>query len=451
VAAKNDSPLATRGIWIEAYLPVYIFYNFLLGLFCFASLPYLFLKIIFYPKSRKALLQKLGFFAKGILDPMKGEPRIWVHAVSVGEVSAIHPLLRELRDTFPEGCIFLSTGTESGQKIAKERIHEASAIFFFPWDFPFIARRVIRRVRPDLFILAETEIWPNFLRIVKEERGRTLLVNGRISDRSFPRYRKTRSFWTAVLDYLDIMSMIRIQDGERIISMGANPVHVFVNGNCKFDQAAIQADPALKREIQKLLAVGEKDFIFVAGSTHEGEEEAVIQAFLNLRRHYPALILVIVPRHVDRVPKVEKLLLKNGVKDFIHRSRLSNAGLQGRQVVLWDTFGELFKVYSIATIVFCGGSLVPLRGQNVLEPAAWGKVVLYGPSMEDFLDAHQLLQDSGAGIMVRNAEELAERSLFLLDHLQELQRKGEAGKEALLRNRGATQRNFELALRLIKT
>ena len=435
---------------IEAYLPVYIFYNLLWGIFGVAVLPFFALKMIFNSHRRRVFAQKLGFLRQEIFAGMNGKPRIWIHAVSVGEVSAIHPLLRELRAAYPQGCLLLSTGTESGQKIARERVTEATAIFFFPLDLPFIVRRVIRRMRPDLFILAETEIWPNFLRIMKEEGGRTMLANGRISDRSFPRYRKTRFFWTVVLDHLDVMSMIRVQDGERIISMGANPVQVFVNGNCKFDQAALWAEPALEKEMQALLGVNKQDRIFVAGSTHEGEEEAVLQAFLNLRRRFPALILLLVPRHVHRIPKLEKLLARNGVEDFIRRSRLDAAGLNGKRVVLWDTFGELFKVYSVATIVFCGGSLVPRRGQNVLEPAAWGKVVFYGPSMEDFLDAHYLLQNAGAGVMVQNAEELGERGLYFLDHPEELEKRGEAGREALLANRGATRRNAELALELIK-
>jgi 3-deoxy-D-manno-octulosonic-acid transferase len=380
---------------------------------------------------------------------MKGEPRIWVHAVSVGEVSAIHPLIRQFRENFPEGCLMLSTGTESGQKIARERVLEATTTFFFPLDLSFVVRRVIRRMRPNLFILAETEIWPNFLRIAKEEGARTMLVNGRISDRSFNRYRKTRFFWTAVLDQLDAMSMIRVQDGERIVSMGANPVQVFVNGNCKFDQAAFSADSAFREEMKRLLEVEEQDLLFIAGSTHEGEEEAVLQAFLKIRQRYPGMILVLVPRHVDRTARVEKLLTRYGVNDFIRRSQIESVSRQGKQVVLWDTFGELFKVYSVGTIVFCGASLVPKRGQNILEPAAWGKVVLYGPSMEDFIDAHQLLQSVGAGIMVRNGEELAERCLYLLNQPQELKRRGEAGKEALLAQRGATRRNLELAKKLM--
>ena len=428
---------------------MYILYNLILWTFSLAALPWLLAKLVSSGKNREIFAQKLGFIPAEIMALMKGEPRIWVHAVSVGEVSAIHPLIRQFRENFPEGCLMLSTGTESGQKVARERVIEATSTFFFPWDLSFVVRRVIRRMRPDLFILAETEIWPNFLRIAKEEGAKTMLVNGRISDRSCNRYRKTRFFWTAVLDHLDAMSMIRVQDGERIISMGANPVQVFVNGNCKFDQAAFSADSVFREEMKRILEVEEQDLLFIAGSTHEGEEEAVLQAFLKIRQRYPGMILVLVPRHVDRTARVERLLTRYGFNDFIRRSQIESVRRQGKQVVLWDTFGELFKVYSVGTIVFCGASLVPKRGQNILEPAAWGKVVLYGPSMEDFIDAHQLLQSVGAGIMVRNGEELAERCLYLLDQPQELKRRGEAGKEALLAQRGATRRNFELAKKLM--
>jgi len=380
---------------------------------------------------------------------MKGSPRIWIHAVSLGEVGAVHPLLRELRRIYPEACLMLSTGTESGQNMARERVPEATGIFFFPLDFGWVVRRVIRRLRPDLFILAETELWPNFLRAVKEEGARCLLVNGRISDRSYERYRKARFFFTGVLDHFDALSMIRVQDGERIIAMGANPVRVFVNGNCKFDQAAILADPSLREEMKRLVEIGEEDRVFVAGSTHEGEEEVILRTYLRLRESFPDLILLLAPRHVERCARVEKLVGQYLSQGCVRRSRLEGRGRKGAPVVLWDTFGELFKVYSVATLVFCGGSLVDKRGQNVLEPAAWGKVVLYGPSMEDFLDAHGLLSAAGAGIMVRDEEELRERSLYLLNHPRENEARGEAGKEALLAQRGATSRNLELVRKLL--
>lgn len=429
---------------------MYFFYNLLVNALFLIALPYLLIQIVFSGKSRGMFLQKLGFVPREVGADSKGEPRIWIHAVSMGEVSAVHPLVKELRARYPRGAILLSTTTASGIQIARERVTEADAIFFFPFDVPFILRRLLRRIRPGLFILAETEIWPNALRLAKKAGARTLLVNGRISERSFPRYRKTRFFWTSVLDNLDRLSMIRVLDGERVIVMGANPVHVFVNGNCKFDQAALAAVLSHADEMRRLLELKETDRVFVAGSTHEGEEEAVVQAFLTMREKHPDLILILVPRHIDRVPRVEKILTQRGLPDYILRSRLHPGGRMGKTVVLWDTFGELFKVYAIATLVFCGASLVPKRGQNILEPAAWGKTVLYGPSMEDFMDAKELLESCQAGITVRSAAELAEKGRYLLDHPQELANRGKFGREAVLTSQGATRRNAKLAIRLLE-
>ncbi len=428
---------------------MFIFYNLLLLVFSLGAFPIFLAKLVFSPQKRRTYAQKLGFLRLETVRKLEGDPRVWIHAVSLGEVGAVHPLIRELRSVYPGACLMLSTGTESGQKLARERVTEASGTFFFPWDYPWVVRKVIRRLRPDLFAISETEIWPNFLRIVKEEGAKTLLVNGRISDRSFRRYRKARFFFTAVLDNFDAMSMIRVQDGERIISMGANPVHVSVNGNCKFDQAASSALPGVQDEVRRILGVNPQDRVLVAGSTHEGEEEAVIKAFLRLRQTDPETLLILVPRHIDRSDRVARLLERQGIQEWVRRSRLNGEGRKGAKVVLWDTFGELFKVYGLATLVFCGGSLVPKRGQNILEPAAWGKVVLYGPSMEDFFDAHQFLSGVGAGIMVQNGEELTDRCLYFWSHPRELEERGEAGKEALLAQRGATQRNLELVRKLL--
>lgn len=429
---------------------VYFFYNLLIHVLFLIALPYLLAQIIFSEKNRGMFLQKIGFLPREVEGNLKGEPHIWIHAVSMGEVSAVHPLIKELRARYPGGSLLLSTTTASGIQIARERVTEADAVCFFPFDVPFILRRFLRRIRPKLFILAETELWPNVLRLAKKSGARTLLVNGRISERSFPRYRKTRFFWTSVLENLDRLSMIRVLDGERVIMMGANPVHVFVNGNCKFDQAALAVVPDHGDEMRRLLDLKEGDRVFVAGSTHEGEEEAVIQAFLAMREKYPDLILILVPRHIDRVPRVEKILAQKGLPNYILRSHLDSEGRMGRLVVLWNTFGELFKVYAVATLVFCGASLVPKRGQNILEPAAWGKMVLYGPSMEDFMDAKELLENCSAGIMVRNAAELAEKGRYLLEHPQELATRGKSGREAVLTSQGATRRNAELAIRLLE-
>ncbi len=430
---------------------MYFLYSFFLTALGLVSFPFFLTQMIFAGKNYGSFRQKLGFLPGEISARDGGEPRIWVHAVSVGEVSAIHPLLRRLREAYPQASLFLSTGTASGQRVARERVPEASAVFYFPLDLPWIVRRVLRRLRPDVFITAETELWPNFLRIARREGTRTMLANGRISDRSFPRYRKTRFFWTAVLDHVDVCSMIGVHDGERVIAMGANPVTVFVNGNCKFDQAAFSADPVFREEMENLLGLGAGEPVFAAGSTHEGEEEIIVQAFLKMRRRYPGMVLAIVPRHVERAGQIEKLLAGAGLAgDFLRRSAIPPGGIGKRRILLWDTFGELFKVYSIASIVFCGASLVPKRGQNILEPAAWGKVVLYGPSMEDFPDARRLLENAGAGITVRNGDELAAQCLHLLENPQERESRGKEGRDALLGSCGASERNVELVRRLIE-
>lgn len=252
-----------------------------------------------------------------------------------------------------------------------------------------------------------------------------------------------------VLDHFDVLSMIRVQDGERIIAMGANPVRVFVNGNCKFDQAVFSAEPIHREKMKKLLEVGEDDRVLIAGSTHEGEEEILLRVYLRIREKHPEILLFLVPRHVERADGVEKLCARCGVKDLMRRSAIDSQGRQGARVVLWDVFGELFKLYSLGTVVFCGGSLVPRRGQNILEPAAWGKAVLYGPSMEDFADARQLLESVGAGIQVRDESELLRRCLELLDHPQDRKNRGEAGKAIVYAQRGAARRNLEAARRLL--
>ncbi len=428
---------------------MYFIYNLLGAIFIIISAPFLIYKLFSYADWRRALREKLGFVPQGPRTCSPRSPRIWIHAVSMGEVSAIHPLIRELANIFPKGHFILTTSTESGQKIAREQVKEASLVSYAPLDLPGAIRRTLQRWQPDLLIIAETEIWPNLLRIAQERGVRTMLANGRISARSFRRYRRTRFFWAEVLDHFDLLSMIHVQDGDRVIAMGANPVKVLVSGNCKYDQAIFQVEMKFKKEMQDLLSLKEEDLVLVAGSTHEGEEEIILKAFSRVRQDFPSLILIIVPRHVERVPKIEKLVEYAG-EDYAYRSQLPREGRKGRYLIIWDTFGELSKVYSMATLVFCGGSLVPKRGQNILEPAAWGKVVFYGPSIEDFHDAHELLQEAGAGFMVKNDEELVERCLYFLNHPAELLKRGQGAKEIIKSNIGAAQRNAALARDLLE-
>ena len=430
---------------------MFLLYNLLLTVAAVFVVPYYGLKILFTGKYRTSVGPKFGFNRPDVYARMRGTPRIWVHAVSVGEVTAAAPIMASLRRDFPDACLVLSTGTETGQGMARRLIPEATALLYFPLDIPRVIRKMVRLVRPEMFVLTETELWPNFIRICRERGIRVAMVNGRLSPRSFRRYHFSRFFWRRILKNVCVMGVISETDARRARAIGMAPEKIHVLGNAKYDGLAARVSPEIQEEMARRLnfAAGEK--VLVAGSTHEGEEAVVLEVFRKLLTVHSDFKLILVPRHIERAGEVMKLVRQAGFDDVLTLTEID----QGRKrrnerVLVVDVIGELFKVYSLATVVYCGGSLVPRGGQNILEPAAWGKVALYGPSMEDFLDAHGLLSSVGAGIMVRNEEELTERCLYLLNHSREREEKGEAGREALLAQRGATQRNLELVRKLLK-
>jgi 3-deoxy-D-manno-octulosonic-acid transferase len=301
-----------------------------------------------------------------------------------------------------------------------------------------------------MFIVSETEIWPNFLRTAKRLGIRTIMVNGRISVRSFGSYMKARFFIKRVLQNFDIMSMIMKSDADKIISMGALPERVLINGNSKYDRLADQVHRSFEEEMRRILSISREDKVFIAGSTRTGEEEVVIEAYLRFVKAYPDMLLIIAPRHIERTGEIEELLRKSRL-EFVLKTELDKGKInRDKPVIVIDTIGDLFKVYSVGTIVFCGGSLVPLGGQNVLEAAAWGKVVFYGPSMEDFLDASELLERVGAGIEIKDADDLVKTGIKLLKDPETLRSLGEAGREAVMANRGSARRNAELIKELLE-
>jgi len=420
---------------------IFVLYNILLTLAALLIVPYYGFRILFTGKYRCSVGPKFGFNRQDLYEGMQGTPRIWIHAVSVGEVTAAAPIVASLRADFPGACLILSTGTETGQKMALQLIPEATAVIFFPLDIPWIVRRLIRRVRPDLFVLTETELWPNFLRICRKGGIQVVMVNGRLSPHSFQRYYRTRFFWRKVLKYIDQMGVISDIDAQRAraIGMVADKIHVL--GNAKYDGLAAKVSRELQEKTARRLNMAVDERVLVAGSTHEGEETIILEVYQKLLAVYPDFKLILVPRHIERAGKVMDLVRQSGFSDTvtmtdIHRGRHR----QGERVLVVDVIGELFKVYSLATIVYCGGSLVHKGGQNILEPAAWGKVIFYGPSMEDFLDEKNLLEGVGAGFPVRDSLELADHMLALLREPETLVRRGLAAGQAAAANRGASRR-----------
>ena len=430
---------------------MYILYNILLFIAAVLALPYYAARMILTGKYRKSLGPKFGFMGNKIFEEMNGSPRIWIHAVSVGEVTAAAPVVASLRTYFPEACIIFSTSTETGQEMARRIITTATSFIYYPLDMPWIVKKIITRVSPDIFILTETELWPNFMRTCRERGVKIIMVNGRISPRSFRKYAATRFFWKGVLDTIIEMGVISQIDAERLQVLGMTPSKIHVMGNAKYDSLAAKASRELQEEAEKRLNIAKTDRVFVAGSTHEGEEKITLDVYQCLLSNYPDFKMIIIPRHPERGQAVLALARESGFDDCITMTEI-NAGRSRtvERIIIVDVIGELFKVYSLATVVFCGGSLVPKGGQNILEPAAWGKVIFYGPSMDDFREERELLEKTGAGIMVESAAELRDHILELLSHPDDLMKRGEEGRKMVIANMGAAERYAEMIRTHIK-
>ncbi len=426
---------------------MYLLYDVLLFIAALFALPYYAVKMVFTGKYRKSLGPKLGLMDPAIFQNMRGSPRIWIHAVSVGEVTAAEPIVASLRMHFPESCIVLSTSTETGQEMARLLVTGVTSFIYYPLDIPFVVKKVIAKVRPDVIVLTETELWPNFIRACKEQGAKIVVINGRISQHSYQKYAMTRFFWKNILNLIDEIGVISETDAKRLLAIGAESLPVRVIGNAKYDSLAAKASPSVREEMENKLNLTIADKVFVAGSTHDGEEKIIINVYRRLLERYPDFKLIIVPRHPERGQAVVSLVKEIGFADCMTMTQINGGRHRtDERIIIIDVIGELFKVYSLASVVFCGGSLVPKGGQNILEPAAWGKVIFYGPSMEDFTDEKELLEQAGAGITVRSGEELFNGIIKLMSEPDTLAMKGEEGRKLVVANMGAAERYAEMVM-----
>jgi 3-deoxy-D-manno-octulosonic-acid transferase len=424
---------------------MYILYNTILLLAAIIGIPYYLFKMMFTGKYRKSLIPKLGGRQAHILAGLKNVPRVWVHAVSVGEVTAAAPIVASLKQIRPEVEIIFSTSTETGQEMARRLVKDVTAFIYFPLDIPWVVRKIIRLAKPNVFTMVETELWPNFLKTCNEYSIKALMVNGRISPRSFRKYLFTKFFWKRILSTLSDAGMISRIDADRIENIGMDSGKIKILGNAKYDALAAMASAQLHKEIADLFNMRKDERFFVAGSTHQGEEEVVVQVYQGLIKKYPDFKLIIVPRHIERTKDVIELLHKYNLNDVITVTEMNNGkSRQNERVILVDVIGVLFKVYSLAEVVYCGGSLVPKGGQNILEAAAWGKVIFYGPSMEDFTEEKGLLENVDAGVTIRNAAELLQEIIRALENPEELKQRGAQGQAIVVANMGAAARYADL-------
>jgi 3-deoxy-D-manno-octulosonic-acid transferase len=370
-----------------------------------SSVPFLWLYSRLNRRFTKGWKERLGFLPKALSG---SDAPIWLHASSLGEVRVADAIMSHLNKLVPESRMILSVNTDYGFESARATVQNTPVVYA-PFDFVFSVRKALSIAGPRVMVFLETEIWPAWIVEARRKGIKCALINGRISTRSLRRYRKVAPFFREVLKNVDAFSMITEEDRRRILAMGADPGKVEVHGNAKHDLLARQADPSAVAEMRRLLNLGLSDTVFVAGSTREGEEERVLEVYSRLQKEFPGLILVIAPRHITRTPSIENLLRRRNLA-YQFRSRLHKEGVRRTApVLILDTFGELFKIYSIGTINFCGGSLVPRGGQNPMEAAAWGKAVFYGPFMDDFMEARALLESAGGGVSVQDTKDFQKR------------------------------------------
>jgi 3-deoxy-D-manno-octulosonic-acid transferase len=397
---------------------------------------------------RKGFGERLGFLPGTIPEKRTGSPRIWIHAASLGEVKVAGAVADHFHAQVPESEIVVSTNTDHGHGLAEKTFGESSVVYA-PLDFFMTVRKALSIVQPDVMVFLETEIWPAWVTEAHRKGIKTAMVNGRISVRSVQRYRRLRGFFREVLGKVDALSMITEEDASRIVEIGADPRKIEVNGNAKYDLLVKEADPDLTGKARAMLNLEPSQPVFIAGSTREGEEETVLDVYEKLAKRFPGMVLVIAPRHIVRTPAIESLVKSRGYPYQLRTEFEEVDSVRTAPVVIMNTFGELFGLYSAGSINFIGASLVPLGGQNPLEAAVWGKAVLYGPHMEDFLDAKALLENVGAGVEVKDGKVFAEKAIWLLDHPDTAAHLGMKGREALLRNQGAAEKHAAVITRLL--
>ena len=426
---------------------MYLLYSFVTLLTLVALSPYFVYQALRHRKYVGSLGQRLGYLPVSF--NLDGDDSIWVHAVSVGEVLAARPLISELRRRYPRLRLFLSTTTLAGQQLARQGVTDVDGVLYFPFDWAFSVRRTLNQVKPRLFVMIETEIWPNLLRECRRRGIPTLLVNGRISYRSFPRYRLIRPLFRHVLADIDRFC---VQGGEaagRLEQLGADPARITVTGSLKFDALDVIPTSGRGRErVLRFFRMSPNRLVLVAGSTLKGEEEAIVRAFNRLRTSGSNPLLVLAARHPERFAEVERLCRSEGLST-VRRTELPIDAEPHADAVVLDTIGELAEVYQIATVVFVGGSLVRAGGHNILEPAVFGKPIVFGPHMENFAEIAETFLANDAATQVRSGRELETTIASLMADPVRRARLGTAARALVDANRGAKDRTLAVVAALL--
>lgn len=425
----------------------YFIYSLGLGAAMVLASPYWLYQILRHGKYWRGFSERMGKVPARLLgsQSVSEAPRVvWVHAVSVGEVLAVSGLVEQMRRGFPGCRVVMTTTTDTGQELARKRLG-AENVFYFPMDFAFAIRPYLRSLRPELIVLAETEFWPNFLRLSHASGAKIAVVNARISDRSWPRYRRFRWALQRMLKQVDLFLAQTQEDCLRLQSIGADSERVQVTGNLKFDMSPA-TPPAIVESLRAAFASEDAGPVLVCGSTVEDEEAVLLKAFENLRVAHPRAVMILAPRHPERFNEVAALLQSLRIRSYRRSVWAGESLVCG--VLLMDTIGELAAVYQLADVAFVGGSLVPRGGHNIIEPAQYGVAIVVGNHTENFRDIVALFQARNAVRVVG----MAELPLVLMELLaDDSQRRalGKRAQETLQLQMGATERTLEALQKLM--
>jgi 3-deoxy-D-manno-octulosonic-acid transferase len=423
---------------------VFVFYRFIVALLFYGSLPLLLLVVSMTGKHRIGLSERFGFFRLKSHGTDTAGQTIWLHAASIGEVQAAKSIIIELQKRLPTARIVLSTMTLHGKQFAEKQLDSSITCLLAPLDVPGIVGRVITKIRPDVYICIETELWPVLLDSLARRKVRLCLVNGRISQKSYGSYHKMGRLIRHTIRQFDKIAVISEEDRNRYLSLGAKAKSLAVAGNVKYDLSLPENSEKIVEQYRELFNLDDED-VFVAGSTHGDEEIQLSRLFSSLQRE-KATIILIAPRHTQRLDEIVAKFQNHAV-EFQLFSNLKN-GIESRysKVVIIDTMGELSLLYGLADYIFCGGSLVDKGGHNLMEAAVWNKAVFYGPHIEDFHDAAQLLESVSGGFRVTNIDELENSLHFYRTHPKDYELACQRAGEVARQQQGSSARQLAFVL-----
>jgi 3-deoxy-D-manno-octulosonic-acid transferase len=423
-----------------------IIYDILYIVFLFFYVPTFFFK----KRKRHGIGLRLGFYPKELINKLSGKKNIWIHAVSVGEAMAVSPLVKAIHEKYPAYRIVFTTVTETGNTAAKKFLSENDIALYLPLDLGFIVEKVISIIRPRLLVITETELWPNLIMRASKYRIKIFLVNGRISDSSFKKYKIVKPLLSSVIKKIHLSCMQTTSDKNRILHLGAADRKTVVLGNMKFDSALLDACSGQERQyLQEALNLNGQ--LIVAGSTHKGEEEIILEIYKKLKIKFPGIVLVIAPRHIERAKEIAQIAGREGLKP-LYFSKIMTSNYPAKaaptaypdSVIILDVIGMLKNLYSLAEIVFIGGSLVKKGGQNIIEPAVFSKPVIIGPYTHNFRDIVEMFLREEAVVVVKSKSMLFNKLNLLLKDETLCSRLGRKARLVVEENRGIAEKTLSL-------